>query len=65
MKAIAAGVTLPLPSFVLDPALDQVLNQLQGYLNQAYSFIEFSDVQIEEGRIIVTGRRRSDAPVGQ
>jgi hypothetical protein len=65
MKAIAAGVTLPLPSFVLDPALDQVLNQLRDYLNQAYSLVEFSDVQIEEGRIIVTGRRRSDAPVSQ
>ena len=63
LKAVAAGVILPLPAAVLNPALDQVLNQLQDYLNRTYSFIEFRDIQIEEGRIIITGRKRPDAPV--
>jgi hypothetical protein len=64
LRAVAAGIALPLPGAVLNPALDQVLDQLQAYLVQSYSFIEFSDVQIEDGRLIVTGRKRPGVPVG-
>lgn len=65
VKAIAAGVALPLPGSVLNPALDRVLDQLQGYLAQSYSFVEFSDIQVEDGRLIVTGHKRTDGPAGQ
>ena len=65
VRSVAAGVALPLPGAVLDPALDWVFDQLQDYLAQAYSFIEFQDIQVQDGRIIVTGRKLSDAPVGQ
>jgi len=65
VRSVAAGVALPLPGAVLDPALDWVFDQLQDYLTQAYSFIEFQDIQVQDGRIIVTGRKLSDAPVGQ
>lgn len=65
VKAIAAGVALPVPGPVLDPALDWVFGQVEDYLAQAYNFVEFSDIQIEDGRIIVTGYRKPDAPVGQ
>ena len=63
VRAIAAGVALPVPGPVLNPALDWVLSQSEEYLAQAYSFIEFSAVQIEDGRIIVTGHKQPDAPV--
>ncbi len=65
VRAIAAGVALPVPGAVLNPALDLVLSQLEDYLDQAYSFVEFSDVQIRDGHIIITGRKQPDAPVNQ
>ena len=65
VRSVAAGVALPVPAAVLDPALDWVLDQLQGYLVQAYSYVEFRDIQVKDGRIIVTGRKLPDAPVGQ
>lgn len=65
LRALAAGVALPLPEAVLTPALDQVLNRLQEYLVQSYDFVEFTDIRIEDGRLIVTGHKRPDAPVGQ
>jgi hypothetical protein len=53
------------PGPVLDPALDWVFGQMEDYLAQAYNFVEFSDIQIEDGRITVTGYRKPDAPVDQ
>jgi len=43
VRAIAAGVALPMPGAVLNPALDLVLGQLGNYLDQAYRFVEFDD----------------------
>jgi hypothetical protein len=63
VKSVAAGVALPVPGPVLNPALDWVFDQLQDYLTQAYSFVELSDVQVEDGYIVVTGRKQPDAPV--
>ena len=63
VRAIAAGVALPVPGPVLNPALDWVLGQLEEYLAQAYNFIEFGDIQIEDGIIRVTGHKQPDAPV--
>jgi hypothetical protein len=65
IRAVAAGVALPVPGSVLNPALDQVTSQLQDYLSQSYHFVEFSDIQIENGRLLVTGHKRPDAPVGE
>ena len=65
VRSVAAGVALPVPAVVLDPALDWVFDQLQGYLVQAYSYVEFRDIRVKDGRIIVTGRKLPDAPVGQ
>jgi hypothetical protein len=65
VKAIAAGMALPVPGPVLDPALDWVFGQMEDYLAQAYNFVEFSDIQIEDGRITVAGYRKPDAPVDQ
>jgi hypothetical protein len=63
VKSVAAGVALPVPGPVLNPALDWVFDQLQDYLTQAYSFVELSDVQVEDGYIVVTGRKQPDVPV--
>ena len=65
VRAIAAGVALPVPGVVLNPAIDLVLSQMEDYLDQAYNFVEFDDVQIEDGYIIVTGHKQPDAPVNQ
>ncbi|NIV29858.1 MAG: hypothetical protein GWN58_10230 [Anaerolineae bacterium] len=65
VRAIAAGVALPVPGPVLNPALDWVLSQAEDYLAQAYDFVKFSDIRIEDGRIVVTGHKQPDAPVDQ
>jgi len=65
VRAIAAGVALPLPGPVLNPALDVVLGQLEDYLAEAYKFVEFSDIQIGDGYIIITGHKQPDAPIDQ
>ena len=65
VRAIAAGVALPVPGPVLNPALDLVLDRLEDYLTQAYDFVEFSDVQIKDGYIVVTGHKQPIAPVDQ
>ncbi|MFZ5916888.1 MAG: FecR family protein [Chloroflexota bacterium] len=62
VKAVAAGVSLPLPAAMLNPALNWVFDQLQDYLVQAYDYIAFSDVQIENGYLVVVGRKQVDAP---
>jgi hypothetical protein len=65
VRAIAAGVALPVPGPVLNPALDLVLSQMEDYLDQAYRFVEFEDVQIKDGVIVVTGHKQPDAPADQ
>ena len=65
VRAIAAGVALPVPGQVLNPGLDWVMDRLEGYLSQAYDFVEFSEIGIEDGSILVTGVKRADAPVGE
>ena len=65
VRAIAAGVALPLPGAVLNPALNLVLSQMEDYLDQAYDFVEFDDVQIKDGCIVVTGHKQPDAPADQ
>jgi len=63
IRAIAAGVALPVPGPVLDPALDVVLGQLEEYLGEAYDFVEFDQIEITDGNIVVTARKQPDAPV--
>lgn len=57
MKAMAAGVILPVPVSLLSPALDQVIRQQEEYLVMAYDLIEFSEVQFKDETIIVTGQK--------
>jgi hypothetical protein len=57
MKAMAAGVILPVPVSLLSPALDQVISQQEDYLVLAYDLIHFSDVQFKDETIIVIGQK--------
>jgi hypothetical protein len=57
MKTMAAGVILPVPVSLLNPALDQVLSQQEAYLTQAYDLIQFSDVQFKDENIVVVGQK--------
>jgi hypothetical protein len=65
MKSVAAGIALPLPARILDMAVETVMKQMEGYLRQAYDYVEFDDVQIQDGFVLIVGRKQPDAPVGQ
>jgi hypothetical protein len=65
VRAIAAGVALPVPGAVLDPTLDWVFSRVEDYLAQAYHLVEFSDIQIEDGRITVTGHKQPGVPIDE
>jgi len=65
MKSFAAGIALPLPARILDMAVETVMKQMEGYLRQAYDYVEFHDVQIQDGYVLVVGRKQPDAPVDQ
>lgn len=65
VKSIAAGVALPVPRPVLDLAIEALLGRMENYLDQAYDFVEFDQVRIEDGSVLVTGRKRPDAPLAQ
>jgi hypothetical protein len=61
----AGGLPVPVPAPLMDAALKTALGQLQGYLDEAYEYVEFSEVQIKDGRIVAVGRKQPGAPVGQ
>jgi hypothetical protein len=63
IHSIAAGVALPIPRSLLNPAIDLAFDQLDEYLAQAYDFVEFDQVQIADGHLLVSGRKRADAPI--
>ncbi len=63
VRSVAAGVALPVPGAVLNPALDWVFDQLQDYLTQAYSYVRFSDIRVNDGYIVVVGYKQPEAPV--
>jgi ferric-dicitrate binding protein FerR (iron transport regulator) len=58
----AGGLPVPVPGPVLDFALETALGQLQGSLDEAFQYVEFSDVQIKDGRILAVGNKQPDAP---
>ena len=62
VHSIAAGVALPLPSPLLNSALDLVFEQLEEYLTQAYSFVTFDEIEIKTGYIVIVGTKQPDAP---
>jgi ferric-dicitrate binding protein FerR (iron transport regulator) len=62
LSSIAAGVSLPVPAPILDLAVETVLGRLEGYLAQAYDFVEFEHVEIRDGSLFVVGHKREDAP---
>lgn len=55
----AGGLPVSVPGPVLDLALQTVLGQLEGYIDQAYGYVEFSDVQIKDARILAVGRKQN------
>jgi hypothetical protein len=50
------------PAPVLDLALRTALGQLQGYLDEAFQYVEFTGVQINDGRILAVGNKQPNAP---
>jgi hypothetical protein len=62
VRAVSAGVALPVPGAVLNPALDWVFDQLRDYLTQAYDYIAFTGVEVHDGQLVVEGVKQPDAP---
>ena len=62
IESMAAGILLPIPDVVLNLALEIVLDQTEDYLAEAYKYVEFTDVQVIDGSIVVVGRQRPNAP---
>ena len=62
IRVRAGGLLVPVPGPVLDLALQTVLGQLQGYLDEAFEYVEFTDVQIKDGRILAVGTKQPNAP---
>ena len=61
IKLNTAGVALPLPTALLNQALEATVGQVLGQLDEAQTYVEFSEVRIEEGRLSVVGRKRPPA----
>jgi hypothetical protein len=58
IKLNTAGVGLPLPTALLEQALKASLGQAQGQLDEAQAYVEFSEARIEDGRLLLVGRKR-------
>jgi hypothetical protein len=63
IRNLSAGVALPIPATLLDPVTDFALEQLEGYLVQAYDFVEFDEISITDAQLVVVGRKQPNAPV--
>ena len=63
LNSIAAGVALPIPAPILDLAVETILARVEAYIAEAYSFVEFTDVEIHDGYVVVTGTKQPDAPI--
>ena len=63
IRDLSAGVALPIPDKLLDPVTDFVLEQLEGYLVQAYDFVEFDEISITDAKLVVVGRKQSNTPL--
>ena len=61
VSSIAAGISLPVPAPILDLVIETVLGQLEGYLAEAYTFVEFERVEIRDGSLFVVGFKQADA----
>jgi hypothetical protein len=61
IKLNTAGVALPLPTALLNQALQASIGQVQDQLDQAQAYVEFGEVQVEDGRLLVVGRKRPPA----
>lgn len=63
VRNLSAGIALPIPATLLDPITDLALEQLSGYLSQAYDFVRFDEISITDARLVVVGRKQPNAPV--
>lgn len=57
VKDIAFGMALPLPRPMLKPAINLIMGQLEERMAEAYEYVTFEEVRIEDGRIIISGTK--------
>jgi hypothetical protein len=62
IRSVAAGIRLPLPSTLLNLAMDAVMAQMKDYLDQAYTFVEFDEIQVHDRQLLVLGHKQPGAP---
>ncbi|MBN1934037.1 MAG: FecR domain-containing protein [Anaerolineae bacterium] len=58
VKSLSAGVSLPIPKFMINPAIDLIMDQVETYLAEAYKFVEFTEVTIADKTLIVVGKKQ-------
>lgn len=58
VKSFAAGISLPLPKFLIDRAVNLVMAQVETYLAEAYEFVEFTEVTLVDETLIVVGKKQ-------
>lgn len=58
INSLSIGKGLTVPRILANTAMDVVLKQLEEYLTQAYDFVEFKQVKIQDGKLEVTGNKR-------
>jgi hypothetical protein len=65
IRLATAGIAVAVPAAALDRALTPLLGQMEGYLDQANALVHFSDVRIEDGRVVAIGTKRPDASLAR
>ena len=58
IKLNTAGLALPFPTALLEQALRASLGQARDQLDEAQAYVEFSEARIEDGRLLLVGRKR-------
>jgi hypothetical protein len=58
IKLNTAGVGLPVPTALLEQAIKASLGQARDQLDEAQAYVEFSEARIEDGRLLLVGRKR-------
>ena len=64
-QSVSAGIALPVPRAVLNVAINGLVDQIQALSSVMYDYLEFSQVEIGDGNIIIVGQRLPDAPTVQ
>jgi hypothetical protein len=61
-RSLSAGVALPIPTPILNMAMETVFDQIESYLQEAYDVVEFESVEIRDRVVLVRGTKVATVP---